>query len=484
MTPQSITSSRFYDLEFFDRRCRFVIREQDSFYGIIDEQLRLTSTLVNDIAVFDNQLKDLQYLAEPKILKRLNSWLYFFNDHFNDFAGVYSHMIVALTEAAKSNELFRTQTNHEFTTSLELFKRIIGDKRFLRIIDLRSVAYLLQISLIFGKYPGMVIRSITSGIRQLKAGGSFQRVESLFQWLFVKYETPHYLLDNLNNLSLKEIEAFMFVLQGNNLRNFPDIPLQLSRKETWVIQNRFPRNVRFDDEVLLKGIVCSKLLLGAERGERILVEFMNNCKPFQFNLQGFIDDLSFWKKAFAMCCKIDWDEVAPNMGDFLDYLEYRRYVHEDEFLLKGRSAKSLVDGMDDWHEAQAYKELKKLRHLSWVGHGQQAWTFEHDGNEYCFTELRSGQELFKESQNLKHCAYSYISYCANGHTSIWSLNRKEDSFFKPYITVEVRESRVVQARGLRNRELETDEEVLVQLINERFEFPEENEFEERNYDEM
>jgi hypothetical protein len=69
---------------------------------------------------------------------------------------------------------------------------------------------------------------------------------------------------------------------------------------------------------------------------------------------------------------------------------------------------------------------------------------------------------------------SYIRHCANGHTSVWSLKRKEEAQFISYITVEIRGGNVTQARGLSNRSLTEEEEKLLQLVLEKYEAPDED----------
>lgn len=415
-------------------------------------------------------LVDLDYLADKRIQNRLTLWLEFLNDYHCQSLGSHAQMVASCIIASKRCELFRTQTKHEFEISTDFLRQLFYRKRFLTINDLESARFMLTTSLVLGKYPGMVVGAISKSLESLLENGLLTTFRSLFHQLFVKYEMPHYLVGCLPNLKLKEFEVLMHVLQGNNIRTFPELPLPISRKESWVLQNAFPENVQFEEDILLREIVCSKLLIGTKSGGEILQEFAENCKPFQFNLQIFIDDLAFWKQAFNMCCDVDWDEVVMSMGVFLDHLEYRRYVHEEDFTLKGRSPQSLEDELFDWNERQNYEEFKKLRHLKWQGHGLEDWVFEIDGEEYKFSEIKTGDELFEESQNLKHCAYSYIQYCADGNTSVWSLKRMEDSFYKPYITVEIRESEVWQARGLRNRNLEDAERELLKLALEKFGF--------------
>jgi len=368
---------------------------------------------------------------------------------------------------------------------LDLLGRILKRKPKLNLRKLRSAEYLLSACLVFSKYPGMAIGSINESIDHIDEYGSIESLSDFFAHLFVKYENPEYLINHLPQLALSEIELLMFVLQGNNIRKFHSLPMPMSRKESWVLQNEFPTTLKFEEDILLREIVCSKLLIGAKGGERVLEEFVESCKRFQFNLQTFIKDLPFWKQAFHLCCKIEWDEVAMNMTDFLDHIDYRRYVDENDFSLKGRTALSLEQELNDWNNRQEYEELLKLLHLSWNGQGMKPRVFELHGNEYQFGEIKNGHELQQESLNLKHCALSYIQHCADGHTSVWSLKRKEDAQFRSYITVEITaKGSVTQARGLCNRELTPEEEGLLQLVLDKYDAPDEDGCDRVNLDDI
>lgn len=436
----------------------------------LERQIYVAMGLLNDPNQVYAHLNDLDYLTDQRIQRRLTLWLKFLNDNHSRTLSCHSQLVFSCLQASKQCELFRTQTKHEFETSLTLLDQLFCEERFLTINSIESARYLLMTSLILGKYPGMVVGAIRRSLKMLSKNGALANFKSLFSELFVKYEIPFFLVDYLPNLSLSEIEALMHILQGNNIRTFHKLPLPISRKESWALQNLFPRNMRLDERILLRGIICSKLLIGSKSGSDILSEFVDNCKPFQFNLHTFIDDFPFWKQVVNMCCQIDWDEVVMSMGDFLDHIEYRKYVHQGEFILKGRTPQSLENEVFEWNERQKYEELIKLRHTRWRGYGLEEWVFENNGEVYKFSEIKTGDELFAESQNLKHCAYSYIKYCANGFTSVWSLKRKEDSIFNPYLTVEIRGSEVCQAKGIRNRNLTVEERKLLNIALGKFQF--------------
>ena len=216
---------------------------------IKDDQLLHTLELIDDKYKLQYQVKDIDFVELP-VLIRLNNWVAFFNDNCFNVSGLFNHTIFALIDASKYNEVFRTQTKYEFELSLYFYKIIINSAFFISISSQETAKLLLNISLIYGKYPGMLVRSTKKGIKILQNGISQTQLHKLFEFLFVKYEDPYFLSKNLNNLGLIEIEALMMILQGNNIRHYDKLPFYLSRKESFLLINIIPVNLKFEDSIL------------------------------------------------------------------------------------------------------------------------------------------------------------------------------------------------------------------------------------------
>lgn len=460
------------------------------FEGVLDKQLSIAVNLVTDSDELEHHLENLDYLADRGLYLRLNNWLCFLNESFWLCRGAYSHLISSVIIAAKENQTFRTQTGHEFELSLDFLGRVLCRKPLLNVGHLETAKFLLSIALIFGKYPGMVIRSINGSIDNVDERGSIKTMKSLFEHLFVKYETPRYLTDFLSRLEPKEIEALMFVLQGNNLRKFSSIPLPVSRKESWLIQNLVPQNLPIEDEILKRQIVAAKLVGWNNGKSTLLVDFFQNCKLFQFDLDRFVNDLDFWKRVFKMYSERDWDMALVTSGDFLDYVLSMRHLHGDDFRIgTKRPADEIYDAFEwhhgaDWYDRYETENLAELRLSHWSGLGHTKSSFEMEGVEYQFGEIRNGEDLYSEADELKHCVFTYIEFCSSGQVAIFSLKKKTDAGYCRYLTVEIQGNRIVQARGRMNRDLTQQEGNLLNLIAEKFEFSNELELEEMNGEAM
>ena len=240
-----------------------------------------TLDLINDSEEFSFEIEDVCYSVEETIRFRLGKWIHYFNQKYTKFVCGYSHTVYALIEAARNNQIFRTQTEYEFKISLNFYDFIFKSDIFLIISKPELAMHLLNISLVYGKFSGMIIRSTRSSINILKNGIHENSLNILFETLFVKYETPYILTNNLNKLNLLEIEALMHILQGNNICNFYKKPFPISKKESFQFIYKLPENLKFENNVLEKALICSKLSLCESYNKKLLFNFVS------FLLRGF-----------------------------------------------------------------------------------------------------------------------------------------------------------------------------------------------------
>jgi len=428
---------------------------------ILKKQFPKTQDLIYGTEELLFEMKDIRYSVEETIISRLNKWIYYFNQNYTKFVCGYSLLALTLIEAAKNNQIFRTQTEYEFKTSLKFYDFISDSDIFFSLSTPESAKYLLKISLLFGKYSGMIIRSTRSSVKTLENGINENNLNKLFESLFVKYENPFILTNNLNKLNLAEIEALMHILQGNNIRNFNKLPFHVSRKESFHFLFKLPQTLTFKKDILAKGLICSKLSLCKSYNKILLHEFVLCSKVFEFKPYTFHDDIGFWQNVFELICNVQWNYSPLLMQEYIDFFEYKKYTENLNYSLKGRTVKSVTKAIVNWHEAADYAEKLKLIELEWNGSNLKEIKLEREGIEYVFNEITNGKELFSESKKMKHCVFSYIESCANGYTSIWSMKKKMDSIYTSYLTIEVRKNKVIQISGKRNRQVNHTELELI-----------------------
>jgi hypothetical protein len=179
----------------------------------------------------------------------------------------------------------------------------------------------------------------------------------------------------------------------------------------------------------------------------------------------------FWRTAWifliANARAIPRDQLAP-IVDFLHGIRHERVSVETpsgiedrgpqdpQFSLQGRTVRSVLRLMAEWHRA-----LGRIPgRLEWPPSVHRPMTVELPAEDedapptrWELIELTSAAMLREEGAALKHCVASYGRLCANGRSRIWSLRRRRDGPPRPVLTIEVDPSRraIVQVRGLYNR---------------------------------
>jgi hypothetical protein len=202
------------------------------------------------------------------------------------------------------------------------------------------------------------------------------------------------------------------------------------------------------------------------------------------------------RRLAEVLCKTDWGEdfqeesfrapviqwfcnqamIDPaQVGPLVDYIEHARH-QQDNWSVKGRTARSLMRSMEEWHKVLAADQrfARRERAAAWRADlaerrkpppekfeksGIAGWetvrktkdnrTGKQIHVRYAITELMDYQALMDEGRELSHCASSYAWSIAKGQKSLWSFSIAKEK----ELTIEVRNptKTIVQVRGLRNR---------------------------------
>ncbi len=414
-----------------------------SYQNFIDHSAEVACQ-VKDESAFESRLEDLK---ESFVYPRLNSWFGFFNEHRSESLLMYSNSIIALLMAAKDGRLLQEQTQNEFEISQQFYKTVFACLPNLEIKTPEDAKYLLSISLIFGKFPGMAICSLQKALQTLVYEVCAESLVDLFEKLFVKYEKPTFFIENLSDISLLEIDFLMYILQGNSARLFPKLPLPLSKKENHFFMLGIAEGAHYANGVFEFEIIRSKLsAVNPDPYHSYCFTYGNNY--FLHRPKEFYRDIEFWKSATHFTSKIDFTNCPLRVSEFVDYFAFMRHSEDKEWSFKGRTTKSLTAAVASWHEKAAYKKQQELLGVEWGS--TTATQFKYEQDSFLFKELSNGLELFQESENMKHCAFSYIENCLEGHTSIWSVKKAFENTFVPHLTMEVQDKSIVQVALKRN----------------------------------
>lgn len=146
--------------------------------------------------------------------------------------------------------------------------------------------------------------------------------------------------------------------------------------------------------------------------------------------QGYTSVKNFIKMLGDYICMCQDMEVTPTL-----YSSYLQQTH---------------DIMNRNHNIKVTQEQEKIFATRYENF--KPW----DDNNYTVIAPTTITDIQKEGDALNHCVGSYIKRVINGETRIVFL-RKLDEISKSLITVEIKDNKIIQARGLHNRDLNNSE---------------------------
>ncbi len=418
----------------------------------------LTDT-INDVQVsIDDRERFEKFSASWKesfdnpAIMRLCKWFRLFSDNYSRCVCFYSAGIFALIDAFEKGNLLLTQTDHEREVSFSFYEKLFNSKAFMATKDVEVTKYLLTLALVYGRYPGMQIRPMGQAFGILANQGLTKRsLHEVFEYLFVKYENPKILTHNLSYLQLPEIDALMFTLQGNNIGDYPGLPVEISKKTSFFLVNKVPV-IPFKKEVLKRAVAVAQLVRLATDPE-LLHRLLTGSKVFTFKIDTFLQDIAFWQDAYLILTKVDWEMSYLSVQEFVDYFEYHRYdVGQGNFSLKRRTPNSVSRAIEEWHQSLDEENRLRLMSETWkrLENTEEKYEIVFMKDRYTFEEITSGKALAEESDVMKHCVFSYLSNCISRYSSIWSMKKAVGDDFKHHLTIEVTYKEIVQVSGKRN----------------------------------
>lgn len=255
----------------------------------------------------------------------------------------------------------------------------------------------------------------------------------------------------------------MFALQGNNIRNYSELPVPISKKTSFLLVNKVPE-IPFESDVLKRGVATAQLAKISQSPE-LLNEFVRGCRTFNRNIDLFLQDINFWQQAYRILAAIRGHEQALNLTvqEFIDYFENQKHhAAEESYSLKGRTVLSVARAIHEWHGnlARHTQESDLKRVWKRLDGTAEKYKLQDGNNRYVFKEITTGTGLAKESERMEHCVFSYLPDCVSGYCSIWSMKKASGDmwakkhnlpyYFGSHITIEVVGRSIVQVAGKRN----------------------------------
>src|SRR5262249_49881742 len=185
----------------------------------------------------------------------------------------------------------------------------------------------------------------------------------------------------------------------------------------------------------------------AHTDDRAIAFNISRTRLFDFSVAS-----SFWKEVARYFAR---NPISiQEMNDLIDFFLARK--EEDEnFSLKGRSLPALRRRMEEWH--RALRKQQTIGGGSWDGRPipDVEYRAGRDDQEaiWRFRQIKTGNDLYREGQQMHHCVSTYKGRCMSGDISIWSLSYEFPSGRAHRgVTMEVRsDGMIAQCRGFANR---------------------------------
>ena len=393
------------------------------------------------------------------IEKRKNDWIIFFNEHQTNAFSFHNESCLALVHAFEKNDIIKEQTGIEFELSKEFYGELFELKSQLIFSDEIPARKLLMLSLIFSKYHGMFRCSISNYFNGIESVINEITLNQFFKKALVKYESPHYIIDNFQNLNSIELDVLMHALKGENMRKHSVFNVVPTKKEFTHLMQLKSDFLKVKNHLFIRGLIYLKLKSDEDdettdefqtNESALITNFIKASPTYENNPKRYLEDIAFWKQAFELIVNGMFDYLVFSITDCVDYLEYMKYQSQSPYSLKGRTPESLSRAIHHWHDHVFNEEHAHLKHMKWDKAEELDLHFSFEEKQYACVQLGSGLELIDEGRIMKNCVITYARSCANSYCTVWSFRTKRKVKFVPFLTVEVIDKTIVQARAKAN----------------------------------
>lgn len=288
-----------------------------------------------------------------------------------------------------------------------------------------------------------------------KSSNKSKQLLELVKFLYVKYPVPK-LLDQVWNDDKKQDDTykkwFVCIATGGSIHK-EYLKSFLTKKESHLFLNCTRTDLTIRQAIVYA--ICKAE--GASDGNAFRIA-KSRLSERNYTLPFFQNCARFFSK--------NEPKSIDQLNDLMDFL-MTKYQQDQNFNIfgQGYTINSLMVKMKDWHHQ--LRRAKELGSFSWQGldvPDEQIEKINESGHNVLWKiqQVITSKELLTEGSEMHHCVYSYKNSCISGNCSIWSL-RTLDSFggFKRKVTLEIRNRRIVQARGFANRQIRNDERSVI-----------------------
>lgn len=198
-----------------------------------------------------------------------------------------------------------------------------------------------------------------------------------------------------------------------------------------------------------EGFEGYKIRKGLEKslGIKVLPEFTKYFKN--------VEDLECIPKGIKLMRFQNW--VIKNLVTAYEYRDYQNMLEnlgiafEGDFRILPKNFKQAHDDA-----VKAYNDMKdEQKRIEFANQLEKLLGLEQTIGNYTFVLPKELQELKAEGKALSHCVGSYADRVARGETVILFVRQKE-KVDNPLYTLEIKNGKIVQLRGKRNKDADAD----------------------------
>jgi hypothetical protein len=277
---------------------------------------------------------------------------------------------------------------------------------------------------------------------------------SLVRHLFAQYPVPPF-LDSAWFRHSRTQNWFLHVGRGRSIRTAERLYFPLTKREAHEFM------LAPDDYTIEQALRWGQMR--ALNGNRRMVDAV--CGTRLCNLFAHND---FWVSVLRFFIQNPFLD-AVHYGPIIDYIHSQKFERQEVFVrpgvieqqppshpgftMRGRTPESLLRQVGAWH-AQLGREQRfgpaqwkssEINGLSLIeGHAQS-----NNMRRWTITELLNRDALVNDGRAMRHCIATYARSCADGHSSVWSMQCENAEGLERVLTIEVRPSSrmVMEARG-------------------------------------
>lgn len=281
------------------------------------------------------------------------------------------------------------------------------------------------------------------------------RSQSLLEHLFCVYPVPGFFFKNWagrwKDPFPKWMQWFILLGQGGSLHGASSHFKWSFSKSIVPYFLRAPAHISVANACLYAEIV--RLGGGPIEFKRIRRNRSHVFDPTDF--RGDPKFLPYWRNTVSWLIKNRNEITDGDANEILTWamhqrIEARRWRREP-FSMAGRSVARVMEASIAYAEERALPySTKKWKAKGWD------WKYKTpQGVTWTMEELLTGQALFQEGRAMRHCVGSYSMHCYTQRSAIFSLKCEGERVLT--IEINLRNHRITQAYGVRNRQKSEEE---------------------------